>query len=236
MGIFPHQWKIAKVTPLHKSGPKQNIDNYRPISVMSSPSKILERYVSSYLLDHLCRYSLLIECQYGSRPYHSCETLLLSLIDKWLESMDNDNLTGLLLIDFHKAFDLVNHEILIKKLACYRVGGNVLQWFSSFLKDRKQRVSIGSSLSHVLPMLNGVPQGSCLGPLLFLLYVNDIPFGNSSTSTHFHVDDTTLHYSSPSVTELNINLQGGVFLGYLKQSGNSRPKIKAHDSWFTTQS
>ena len=85
--------------------------------------------------------------------------------------------------------------------------GNVLQWFSSFLKDRKQRVSIGSSLSDVLPMLNGVPQGSCLGPLLFLLYLNDIPFGNSSTSTHLYVDDTTLPYHSPSVTQLNINLQ-----------------------------
>ena len=208
LGIFPHQWKIAKVTPVHKSGPKENIDNYRPISVLSSLSKILERFVSSHLLDHLCKYNLLSECQYGCRPYHSCETLLLRLTDKWLESMDNGYLTGLLLIDFRKAFDHEkNHEILIKKLACYGVEGNVLQWFSSYLKERKQRVSIGSSLSDVLPMLNGVPQGSCLGPLLFLLYVNDISFGNSSTSTHLYVDDTTLHYSSPSVTELNINLQ-----------------------------
>ena len=123
--------------------------------------------------------------------------------------MDNGNLTGLLLIDFRKAFDLINHEILMKKLAYYGVEDNVLQWFSSYLKDTKQRVSIGSSLSDVLPMLNGVPQGSCLGLLLFLLYVNDIPFGNSSTSTHLYVDDTTFHYSSPSVTELNINLQRG---------------------------
>ena len=136
--------------------------------------------MSSHLLNHLCRYNILSECQYGSRPYHCCETLLLSLTDrdKWLKSMDNGNLTGLLLINFRKAFDLINYEILIKKLACYGVEGNVLQWFSSFLKDRKQRISIGSSLSDVLPMLNGVPQGSCLGPLLFLLYVNNIPFGN----------------------------------------------------------
>ena len=123
---------------MHKSGPKQNIDNYRPVSVLSSLSKILERYVSSYLLDHLCRYNLLSESQYGSRPYHSCETLLLSLTDKWLESMDNGNLTDLLVIDFRKAFDLINHEILIKKLACYGVEGNVLEWFSSYLKERKQ--------------------------------------------------------------------------------------------------
>ena len=76
MGIFPHQWKIAKVTPVHKFGPKENINNYCPISVLSSLSKILERHVSSHLLDYLCRYNLLSECQYGSRPYHSCDTLL----------------------------------------------------------------------------------------------------------------------------------------------------------------
>ena len=102
---------------MHKFGPKENINNYRPISVMSSLSKILERHVSSRLLDHLCRYDLLSE---------------------WLESMDNGNLTGLLLIDFRKAFNLINHEILIKKPACYGVEGNVLEWFSSFIKDRKQ--------------------------------------------------------------------------------------------------
>ena len=98
LGIFPHQWKIADVTPVQKFGPKENINKYRPISVLSSLSKILERYVSSHLPDHPCRYNLLSECQYGSLPYHSCETLLLSLTDKWLESMDNGNLTGLSLI------------------------------------------------------------------------------------------------------------------------------------------
>ena len=105
---------------MHKFEPKENINNYRPISVLSSLSKIMEHNVSSYLLDHLCRYNLLSECQYGSRPYHSCETLLLSLTDKWLESVDNGNLTGLLLI---------NHEILIKKLACYGVEG---MYYSGF--------------------------------------------------------------------------------------------------------
>ena len=134
LGIFPHQWKVAKVTPVHKFGPKENINNYRPISVLSSLSKILERCVSTHLLDHLCRDNLLSECQYGSRPYHSCETLLLSLTDKWLESMDNGNLTGLLLIDFRKAFDLINHEILIKKLALYGVEG---MYYSGFHRSSR---------------------------------------------------------------------------------------------------
>ena len=130
--------------------------------------------------------------------------ITLSLTDKWLESMDNGNLTGLLLIDFHKAFDLINHEILKSR----NQHAMVLRamYYKGF---HRQRVSIESSLSDVLPMLNGVPQGSCLGPLLFLLYVNDIPFGNSSTSIHLYVDDTTLHSSSLSVTQLNINLQRG---------------------------
>ena len=134
LGIFPHQWKVAKVTPVHKFGPKENINNYRPISVLSSLSKILERCVSTHLLDHLCRDNLLSECQYGSRPYHSCKTLLLSLTDKWLESMDNGNLTGLLLIDFRKAFDLINHEILIKKLALYGVEG---MYYSGFHRSSR---------------------------------------------------------------------------------------------------
>ena len=133
-GIFPHQWKIAKVTPVHKFGPKENINKYRPISVLSSLSKILERYVSSHLPDHPCRYNLLSECQYGSLPYHSCETLLLSLTDKWLESMDNGNLTGLLLIDFRKVFDLINHEILIKKLALCGVEG---MYYSGFHRSSR---------------------------------------------------------------------------------------------------
>lgn len=206
-GSFPDHWKIAKITPVYKSGQKDNVDNYRPISVLSQLSKILERYMSDNLRDHLIKYSLLSEFQYGSRPSHSCETLLVHLTDKWLGSMDNGNLTGLLLIDFRKAFDIINHKILIDKLTLYGIHGTVLQWFTSYLSDRKQRVSIGAVSSDFLPVVSGVPQGSCLGPLLFLIYVNEIPSINPSCSTHLYVDDTTLHHSSSSLYELNTTLQ-----------------------------
>ena len=206
-GSFPDQWKIAKITPVYKSGQKDNVDNYRPISVLSPLSKILESYMSINLRDHLTKYNLLSEFQYGSRPNHSCETLLINLTDKWLEAMDNGNLTGLLLIDFRKAFDIINHKILIDKLSCYGINGTVLQWFISYLSDRKQRVFIGAASSDSLPVVSGVPQGSCLGPLLFLIYVNEIPSINTFCNTHLYVDDTTLHHSSSSVYDLNTILQ-----------------------------
>ena len=123
--------------------------------------------------------------------------------------MDKGELTGILLVDFRKAFDLVNHDLLIQKMSIYGIRNSALQWFTSYLTGRRQMVTIGRSVSDVLPVLSGVPQGSSLGPLLFILLINDIPLINKECSTHIYVDDTTLMASGPTIHTVNSHLQNG---------------------------
>jgi hypothetical protein len=123
--------------------------------------------------------------------------------------MDKGELNGILLVDFRKAFDLINHELLLKKLAIYGLKDSTLQWFTSYLTERKQLVSIGQSTSDLLPVRSGVPQGSSLGPLLFILFINDIPLVNTESTSYIYVDDTTLTNSGPSTNSVRTQLQTG---------------------------
>ena len=162
-----------------------------------------------HILAYFCDNNLLNEFQFGSRPFHSCETLLLSLTDEWLEAIDKGQLTGLLLVDFRKAFDLVNHDILLGKLQSYGIKGLMHDVLTSYMTNRLQMVSVGSLSSKTLPMVSGIPQGSCLGPLLFLIYVNDIPSAITSCEAHLYVDDTTLTSTSSDLSYINDALQEG---------------------------
>ena len=207
-GIVPDSWKLAKVTSLFKSGSHLDSNNYRPIAVLPILSKILERHIHIYLLEYLNKYELIHSFQSGFRQKHSCEFALIHMVDKWLEAISYGQLTGALFIDFRKAFDLVDHEILIRKLKLYNLHDAALKWFNSYLFDRQQFVSVGRAYSSKLSISHGVPQGSILGPILFILFINDLPLCcNSSVNIDLYADDTTISASNKFVHEIKSNLQ-----------------------------
>ena len=193
---FRNHWKIAKVTPLHKGGARNDINNYRPISVLPIISKFLEKHVVSSLSVFLRDNNLLYELQSAFRSGHSTETVLIRLTDQILKNMDDDEVTGLVFIDFRKAFDVIDNELLLKKLSIYGANLSSFAWFKSYLSVRKQFISLGKTTSKQLTVKQGVPQGSILGPVLFLLFVNDMPLHVQKSTTDIYADDTTLSLSS----------------------------------------
>ena len=173
-GIFPDPLKIAKIIPVFKSGDKLKVSNYRPISILSPFSKLLEKIVYTRLTTFVQHNDLLADTQYGFRKNLSTELALIDLTNQISKSLDDHQTTIGIFLDLSKAFDTVNHEILLHKLEHYGIRGTPLKWFTSYLSNRYQYVSLNNTSSSFLPIICGVPQGSILGPLLFLLYVNDI--------------------------------------------------------------
>ena len=137
-GVFPNILKRARVSPVFKGGDVYSPDNYRPISVLPTLSKIIERHIVDQLNGYLSKHDLLYKSQSGFRPMHSCQTALTKLVDTWLKNMDNGELNGVLFLDLKKAFDLVNHDLLLTKLKIYRFSNITIEWFSSYLYDRAQ--------------------------------------------------------------------------------------------------
>jgi hypothetical protein len=204
-------WKIAKVTPLHKKDTKDDPNNYRPISILPILSKLLERHVANHLFEFLTSHDLIAKRQSGFRPKHSCETALHLMVDEWVDHMFQNKTVGVLYVDFCKAFDLVNHDILLQKLKMYKVDSNALAWFTSYLSDRKQCVKINKCMSDELPVETGVPQGSILGPLTFLLSVNDLPLQPTLEGLNLFADDATDSAHGPDVesVERQLETKGG---------------------------
>ena len=201
-GIFPSELKIAKVTPIYKDGPKNDVSNYRPISLLSSFSKIYEKLMHKRLLNFLDSNDSLFEMQYGFRPGRSCEHALLNAQNTLLESLSNKQISLLLLIDFSKAFDMVDHTVLLKKLYHYGIRGPALNWLKSYLSYRKQFVSVNEMDSSTLDITYGVPQGSILGPLLFVIYINDIPEIASYAKFILYADDANIIISAATIEEV----------------------------------
>ena len=206
---FPNAFKKAKVIPIFKSGSSSDPSNYRPISILSILSKPLEKHINKYILRHLESYSLIHPNQSGFRHKHSCHTALINLVDKWLSNINDSRYCGVLFIDFKKAFDVIDHDLLLRKLKLYGLASNTLTLLRSYLTNRQQCVTIGTSTSNLTTINFGVPQGSILGPLLFLIYINDLPLCIKAMCDLF-ADDTTIHETDQDITTLTISLQENI--------------------------
>ena len=207
-GIFPDQWKEANVTPVHKKKDKQTVSNYRPISLLPLFAKIFERIVFKNLYNYLKSNNLITKNQSGFTPGDSGTNQLLSLIHDIHKAFDDNRCLEVrsVYLDMSKAFDKVWHEGLLFKLKQNGITGNVLKFFESYLSNRRQRVVLNGSCSSWAPILSGVPQGSVLGPLLFLIYINDLECGIIS-QIKFFADDTSLYsvVKDPIVSALELN-------------------------------
>ena len=188
-GKIPDIWREAEVRPIFKKGKKTDPGNYRPVSLTSVLCKLLEGFVRSALYKHIVENDLLSEHQFGFCKGRSCLTQLLVTINEWMTYLDQNIPVDVAYLDFKKAFDSVPHKRLIHKMKGYGVEGNLLDWVTDFLKDRTQFVSVNGCNSESVPVTSGVPQGSVLGPTLFIYYINDLPTVTDSKSKIF-ADDT----------------------------------------------
>ena len=194
-GTFPSVWKKAVVTPIPKEGDHEQANNNRPISLLPILSKVCERAALNQIMTYLVENDRLSTKQNGNKKWHSTETALIHSTDAILTSIDKKELSAMVLLDMSKAFDSINHNILLLKLQDVGISNSSLAWFQSYLDHRYQVVRVHSTLSNALPLTSGVPQGSILGPLLFSVYINDLPSVPRKCTTECYVDDTKLQIS-----------------------------------------
>lgn len=199
-GIFPDCFKTSKVIPIFKKGDNANINNYRPISLLSPLSKILEKAVYMRLFSFFETHKIICNNQYGFRPSHSTELALLDYLHHILSKLNDKKLSVGLFLDLSKAFDVIDHNILLDKLHCYGIRGETLKWIQSYLSQRNQYVTIDNYQSSKALTSIGVPQGSILGPLLFLIYINDIHNISPETKCILFADDTNLLFTPDNIS------------------------------------
>jgi hypothetical protein len=189
-GTIPPEWKEAKVVPIFKKGDKSRASNYRLVSLTVVTCKMLEHIICSSIHKHLEKHRILTDAQHGFRKKQSCESQLILTVQDLAKSMDPSEQIDLILLDFSKAFDKVPHERLLYKAQYYGIDGSTLLWIRDFLSSRNQRVLIEGQSLQTSPVCSGVPQGSVIGPLMFLLFINDHPDYVKSCNVRLFADDS----------------------------------------------
>ena len=234
---FPDSWKLARVTPIFKEGDKTEKSNYRPISVLPVISRLFERLVANQLYEHMNDNGYFSLEQSGFLCLYSTVTCLLKNTDDWYNGLDLGKLVGVVFIDLKKAFDTVDHDILCRKLEYYGIQQQQLAWFKSYLSNRKQFSRVDGVDSSVEGINVGVPQGSCLGPLLFLIYINDLPQAVRKSSVSMYADDASLCHQSSDITQLHeaINSDLAQFEKWLKGNKLSLNVMKTHSMLISTK-
>ena len=202
-GVMPSIWKTAKVIPIFKNGERYDPNNYRPISLLSCFEKLLERLLAKRIISFLKKKRILYGLQFGFREGHSTIHALLELLDSIYQNLDDNNSCIGVFLDLSKAFDTIDHDILLKKLLHYGFRGKVHNWFASYLQNRKQYTCVNGIKSTQQQIYKGVPQGSVLGPILFTLYVNEMPNATSAKPRLF-ADDTCIFSFHANIAKLSL--------------------------------
>ncbi|CAH1277366.1 Hypp9585 [Branchiostoma lanceolatum] len=202
---LPEEWKVAHITPIHKKGARTQAGNYRPVSLTSVVGKTMEAIIRDALVRHMSAGNHFTDAQHGFVPGRSCMTQLLVVLEEWTQLLEKGEAIDAIYLDFRKAFDAVPHQRLLCKLGSYGVKGDLYNWVKDFLASRKQRVVLNGTSSSWTPVRSGIPQGSVLGPVLFVVYINDLPEAVSSTVRIF-ADDSKL-YQGVKDNKGRVNLQ-----------------------------
>ena len=201
-GQIPDSLKIAKVVPIYKKSNYSLFSNYRPISILPAFSKIIEKLADTRMLNFLSKHNILNDHQFGFRQHISTDMAIHTLMNKFYESIEKDQFMLSICIDFSRAFDTISHNILMKKLYFYGFRGKVHAWIQNYLTNGRQFVDYNKSHSQLGNLTAGVPQGSILGPLLFIRYVNDIHNISKQISCIQYADDTTIYANGTNVSEV----------------------------------
>ena len=203
---FPDDLKMAKVTPAFKGGDRDDLSNYRPISILPTVARIFEKLVYDQTYAYFLNIDLLGDRQFGFRSLHSTALALSKVTNTWLLNLDSGKMSSVVLLDIQKAFDTIDHQILLDKLRCYGVSGDQLVFFASYLNNHQQCCNVNGKLSSTKRIRYGVPQGSILGPLPFIIYMNDLPLAVKEADITMYADDTSLSKGFKTTDELKEQL------------------------------